>query len=346
MANIPSESTNSFGRVSDLIRDIFKENIQSLFTSTGIASNGLLAEIPIIEKYEIDQDQEDQMMTVINIILQFPDQSKKLPLIAITSIGGSQRVLSIGTQYISTEFYKAQILAPNAETWNVNDGDTLIVYTKDGVHTAEMGQFMFADATKVTCDRLVEMINVQIPSLNCANDGTGKLIVKVKKDHDFVKIGSGTLNTVLGLVSGATDTGDDHPVYGVYQLAEEVDVSLDVVAGDFTQRNQIMDLLSSYFGFYSERFDPEMATPAYTKYSWIGDTNSQENWQIIFSNRYRRRGESEVPFDGNPPRDRLYVDGFTIPITVIVYRKKQLQAISSSAIQFDTYGVSPMNQPN
>lgn len=327
---------NSFGRLADLVRDIFKIRIESLFKSETMKQAGLLKEIPIIEKYEISAEgEEGQFLTAVKVIEQFPDLSVDKPLIAVTSIGGIQKVLSLGTQYIDTEFHKPFVQGTVIQPFSLVDGDTFIVETRSGIHTAVFNSWMFQDISNVSGDRLAEMINVQIPDLSCFVTDTGYLVIRAKKAPDFVKIKNGSLNSKIGVIEGSEDNSDNYVPQGVYQIAEDMDISLDVVAYDRIQRNEVMDILADYFGFYLEKD---------IKYNWYGETDNNENWQIIFQNKYRRRGESEISLEASPPRDKLYVDGFVMPVIAIGYIKRNLVKISE--LETDIYGVLEINKPN
>lgn len=303
-----------FGRLSDFMRSVAVGKIQSYFESVFVRQ--VLSEVPVIEKYEVtEQADGDKFVSSVHIQRYFSNLFEKLPLIAVTTVGGSARVQTIGGMLAgdridsSEVFNQFGVLAP----YSLADGDDLIIEIEDVTYTLQFRDSMFADINAITMREMQDVVKMLIQNVLLYDGGAGYLYMT-----DFygrpIDIVGGSVVPKLVLHSGPSDRVRNQG----YSVAEEMSLVIDVVTADRNQRTELADVLCTLFGFYL--FDKELG-------QWVYPSNA-----AIFQKDFSRKGESEMALEGAPV-DKLYFDSVTITATVFgsVQRVSSVDSLTISS---------------
>lgn len=297
-----------FGRIHDVTRNMFLDKITAYFQTPSVVQR--LKEIPTIEKYEINQHSPDNFITAENIVMYFPDLFERLPLIAVSSVGGAQRPMSLGfpTQYQHNHYWVLPSTDPGPFT--LVEGDDLQLQIGDKVYEILFLQHAFADWENISLDELTAYIE-QILSFIKVQDLTSSWGIYDFYARDLYVVG-GTAATKLGFTPGQGP--DLTKSFEFLSLAEDLEVLVDVMTSDRNQRLEVMDIISSLLGMYV--YDEDLGQWCFPLIA-----NNPSGGQIIFSGAYSRRGESEVVPE-NAPYSKVYMDSVSIPVTTILYLQR------------------------
>jgi len=330
----PSGDTFRFGQMVETVKSVFVIELQKFFGSWQY-----LSEIPNIEKFHFDdpRDREDdgQLLTWTHIIMQYPDIGQRLPLIAVTTASGTQRKMSFGTQYVGTYWKIPVIKTGTYEPFALEDKMTLNYSTTAGVASIIFLTTDFPNINSVTAQELAERINYSAPLLQASvfettvNDQTrrGVMLQSMKPPAapDYIEISaSGDLNVVLGIVAGTKDDTTILPPIKRYQYCMDMNIGLDIGAESETLRKELVDLLMVFMQFYMQDRNFEFHGAANMP-DGNGDIYPQP-FQIIMSNAQSKSGESEVPRPDGDGSQKIYVDRYTIPVTMLQFLDRPLGA--------------------
>lgn len=297
-----------FERVTDFVRSTFTRKIEDFFSAQDGYLRDISSEIPNIEKYEVTEDQE-RFSSSVHIQRYFADLFEKLPLIAITSTGARQAFTQVGIQDFMDEF-SPFVISTTDQPYSLVDQDNLVVSVDGSSYNIIFDGLMFSDISNITIDDFRNIMNqllmfIRVESIN------DKLVMYDRFSRRLV-IEGGSAVTKLGFV---IDQTSESKWVKHFMISETLNVIVDVVTSDRNQRIEIMDLLSSLFGFY-----------VYDKYlgQWI-----DEKGFIFFTTNYSRSGESETVIN-NAPVDKLYFDSLSIPVRafVLVDRVEDFQELN------------------
>ena len=329
---------SGFGILSNVVIDSFVSIITARFEDA-IARKEMVGEVPTIEKYEITDTVADGSTVEVNIIQTYPDIKQKMPMIAINSMGSTQRLMGLGSQIVKVTSMKPQIVSSLYEPYSLVNGMSFICTTDSGVHKALFDTTMFKNINAALASEVAAFINLQIPSLNCFayNDNTGngnKLVITTENDTDSILIGSGTCNSAIGISSGQSDSSLNYPFQEIIAQAEDMTIVIDCVTGDKNQRKELMDILAAYFGVYIAETNV---------YQWVSDINAVMNQlddislnlpptytQIVFNKAFSRQPEGEIAIDGSE-RDKIYYQSLSVPVLARQYMVRQIPRVNYSA---------------
>lgn len=303
-------TVQGFGNLDDKIRDVFVDNIRVLFQRTTYAQE-MLKEMPNIKKYTLRDNTNvgnlQNAATSVRIIDAFPEIDKVLPLIAVTTLSGGQKIMGMGSQIVRDYMQVASLTSTNVQPFVVVSGMSFIVSIDGIVNTALFDPLFFANIGSATASEVAAAIQMQIPQLVCEDNGAGHVMLSVKddnNDHSMV-IGSGSANSILGFLQGASDSSQNYALVRDLAYTETLTSVLDVVAYSKDVRDELMDLVTSYFGFYMA----EEAMP----YEWFTEDSAAGALQIMFKT-YSKSSEAETPLEGNSPYNKIYTQTMTLNI--------------------------------
>jgi len=291
-----SDIITGFERLSDFVRSTFVSRISEFFSAQDGFLRAVVSEVPNIEKYEITENQE-RFSSSVHIQRYFADLFEKLPLIAITTTGARQAFNQVGIQEFMNEYNPVVISSLDAP-YTLADQDDLVVKINGVEYTIIFESIMFDDITDVSIKEFKDVVDQLLIFLR-SYDVEGKLALRDVYSRPLEIVG-GSAVTKLGFTSGQTPAN----TFIKYSLiSESMEAVVDIVTSDRNQRVEIMDLLSSLFGFYV--FDRYLG-------QWL-----EEEGFIFFTTNYSRRGESETFLD-NAPVEKLYFDTLSIPVRAFV----------------------------
>jgi hypothetical protein len=285
-----------FERLNDFVRNTFVTRVGEFFNAQTGFLRDVSSEIPNIEKYEVTEEQE-RFSSSVHIQRYFADLFEKLPLIAITSTGAREAFNQVGIQEFMDE-NSLRVVSSTTENYTLADEDNLLIKVDDKEYDIIFETEMFTDISDISIDEFRSVMDQLFIFLRV--EATDDKLTLYDRYGRALEIVNGTAVTKLGFTNGQVAEAKYHK-YSL--ISETMDAVIDVVTSDRNQRIEIMDLLSSLFGFY-----------VYDKY--LGQWVESEGF-VFFTTNYVRRGESETTLEGAPV-DKLYFDSMTIPVRAFV----------------------------
>jgi len=296
------QELDRFGRLNDLVKNIFVHKLKEYFSWDWIQRG--YREIPFIEKYEISTSSEERLITSVNIVMYFTDRIfEMLPLIAITTTGGRGKAWSVGFPYHYVRFKMVDIVSSLSAPYSLSKGDYFDIKIGDTLVRA----WFLDDFLNVSADDIANYL-IEGYGIRAYSNSDNKLVLSDFFDRCMIIVGGNALEK-LGFQAGQCNYVDNVLVAGM-TISEEMDVLIDVVCSDRNQRNELMDILSTLFGFYV--FDENIG-------QWITDSA-----QILFRDRYSRRGESEMALGGENI-DKLYFDSVSVPVVAFSFLDRNVE---------------------
>lgn len=340
----PEGKPFTFGRLVETVKDVFVIEIQGFFKS-----RARLAEIPNIEKFHFDdpmnaEAENDRLLTWTHIILQYPDINQRLPLIAVTTAGGTQKKMSIGNNFVGVYWKIPEIRTSVHEPFALEDGQVLNYSTIAGASSLTFSDTGFVDIHQVSAYDLAYYINIWAPDLQALmyddvevggvmRRGVAIRPLKAPASPDNLTVlASGGLNEALGIPPGTTDSSTDDPPYKRYSYAMSMNIGLDVGATTENTRKELVDLLINFLQFYVAERDS----------TFFGEANAldangdvvQQPFQIILSGEQSKTGEAEIPRPEGDQTQKIYVDRLNIPITAIEYLDRPVTGFDQGVIGY------------
>lgn len=290
-----------FGRIHDSVRTLFLTKLTEYFETTQV--NLKYTEIPIIEKYEITNRTDGDYPSTLNIINNFPDLAQKLPMIAVTSVNGMKKSLNLGFNTAATYPHETSISGTVVGPFTgLSSGDTIVFTIGSVDYTVELFSSAFTSFTSISVSDLSTYFKQVCPMVIVSETDTGELLLRSAR-HETFAVKSGTALTHLGLTAGQTP--DLTTAHQYIVQSEELSVFIDVLASDWNQRTEVMDLVRVLLGVYV--FEEDIG-------QWFSD-----NMQVIFGDGLASRGENETPAPAGAPFSKIYSDGITVPVLAIQY---------------------------
>lgn len=302
---IEPELATQFGRVGEFTRALFESKITAYFNTPEVVAK--LTEIPNIEKYEIADTVDDSFATYTQIVKYFPDIFEKLPLIAITTVGGRRRPMSVGFPTLSMKNHNPVLESSTTEPYTLAVGDDFRFSIGDKEYAIAFYAGGLPDFNNVTIDDLREYINQVFGTLR-VRETENKLALVDVYGRDIYIVG-GEAVTKLGFTAGQGPDTSKH--YEWLTLAEDMEVLVDVAVSGRNQRIELMDILTSLLGFYV--YDNDIG-------QWFAEDS--QIGQIIFKDELTRRGETEQIYEGPAPESKVYSDSLSIPVTTLLFLER------------------------
>lgn len=304
-----------FSMMAEMVRWVFKRKLEEFFSSEVVKE--VLKDSPHIEKYELGS--ESVFDTVVSIINQYPDIDAKMPLVAVTTVGGSVRGVDVGEQFFGYVYEYPRLISSLVEPYSVvgsgGEEGFLELKVDDEFYRVDFIGFLFSDVNRVSVEEMKEVIEGQLVGCRVYSDDEGHLVI-VGRRNGYLEVVGGNIVSNLGFEIGQKDDAKLKGLKLRWGVCEDLTVNIDVVAWDRTQRNELVDLISGYFGLY---------VGGLYNWNYYSDEGSGESWHIVLQ-RVSRRGESEISIEGHP-RDRLYVDGFSVSVTAFQFVDREAERV-------------------
>lgn len=348
LVQIPTSPDNldqppRFGAITELTKDAFVLELRH-FLNTSYAGMRI-GELPRVDKYAVAMDTSvDPLETAVSLIRSYPDITEDLPLIAVLATTGKNLKLGLSDKYVSMTVPSAKVVGTALGPYTLTDGMDIELTTQpDGVDTNIVTSryvfksFMFTSIGAATLDEVVYAINFQslYTTAYTAKSGVNNVLgirAGGQSGTHFpnkITITGGTALAALGLTIGQTDQnyGTGKQAYERHHMAADLTVSFEVVAESENVRTEISDLLYDFISYI-------MADRKYQLYgrTVFDDTILDETYQIILKDsEIMFSGEQEVP-RLNDPRDKLYINRISIPVTTIQYSDRVITSAAGDPV--------------
>lgn len=346
-----------FGQLVETAKDAMVRELRLYFSGLG-SSAARLAEVLTVDKYLISQQSTDPTENMLTLIRQQPDILQKLPLISVTGASGRKRHMGIGGAFVAHTQYPARVRAANASPYNLSavlgSPAPTITYTtrpdgvNDVVSTIVFASQFFPTPAAVTAQQIANAINFQALYATAravtASNGSvylelvaggpirittpdrypqqvtyGTTVDEVTPNNIEITAGTAALLTALGLTVGQQDDTAvaSHPPCNRYALSGDLSLGLDVGATSDNERTEVTDLLIHFLGLYLD-------DRGYTFYGEhvftepITGLTTERFFQIILGD-WTMTGEADIPRPDGEREDKVYVNRFTLPVTIIDY---------------------------
>jgi hypothetical protein len=336
-----------FGAITECVKDAFLLELRHFFNTA--YTQARVGELPRIDKYAVAGDvSTDPLETAVNLIRSYPDIAEDLPLIAVLATTGRNSKLCISGHHVA-------LVVPDAKVVSSIDGPFVLTYTNtpltitltsqpDGTvagqqtSTFTLPNSMFLNIAAATLDEVISAINIQALYVQAFKDVTGPVVrLGIKAGGpsgvsfpNKITLTGGTALAALGFTVGQADQNygaGKHALYRHY-MAADLGVEIEVVAESENVRTELTDLLYDFVSY-------TLADRMYTFYgrSTFDNAIADETYQIIIrDNEISFGGEQEVPRTGDP-RDKIYINRLSIPVTAIMYSDRIATDKSGAAIQ-------------
>jgi hypothetical protein len=103
-----------------------------------------------------------------------------------------------------------------------------------------------------------------------------------------------------------------------FAYAADNQVQIDIIADDENERDELTDLVYSFFAFFLEQ---QYFT--FWGRSFFDSAIPNEWYQIIMKSSARAGGETEIPREGDP-NDKIYVSSIGIDVTTVMYLDREV----------------------
>jgi|GEM_PF-3541929 len=334
-----------FSQLIETVKDAFASELKSFFTYA-ISSSSLLdtryrmSELPTIEKYAtgtsvpslIDGDLE----TVAKTMMSYADSPDKFPMIAITSVSSRERRLGIGNNFVDHVQEAPRVEGTKAGPFALLSGWTIEVETmpwglaaNTTTTTLTLSSILFSDMTAATIDDVVRAINAQALYITASATPDGYLRLScgglcAPTTPNTIAITGGTTACLaaFGLTLYQSDTylNTARPPKNRYGTMADMTVNIDVITDDLNERNEMSDLVRSFFDFWMEKRRFQLIGRSYQE----EDIDPEEWYHIIFKGDFSWSGEVNVPRLGGEVYDYIYANRGTVTVTAIDYIDRPL----------------------
>lgn len=364
------DDTPKFSQLVEAAKNTFVQELRDFFDQK--RAEGFLAEVPTIEKYAAPQvrtDQDDPYETAVNLIRAFPDIEQQLPLVAVTTASGAERKPSFTGNFVAHTQYPCRIRGtkggPYTGLFSGNVTETLSIETEDKlgnprISTWTFTRTMFADDTSITVEEMAAAINSQVlfAEANVVRDKLDtpneedvlELAVGGPKGHirpnHITVLGSSSaaMLTALGLTVGQTDNSDnpERPAMNRYMVSVELTVGFDVGAESDNVRTELTDLMLNFGTLHFDRRNWVLYGRGVFDERFV-----LEHMQIIIKSSFGMSGEADIPRPDGDQMDKIYVNRFTMPVTVNFYVDRKIQPVVPSVPTYIdvTHSAEALNVP-
>ncbi len=332
-----------YGQLEETVKDAFKQEFTQFFTLEASADDSKIVEIPTVEKYAIGDDpaSSQNLETFVNLIMSYADTPDRLPMVAITSASVREKRLGLGTNNVGIMQYSPSITGSETGTFNIQNGwrITLVTWplgveTREGsdvtqASTIEFVDGFFADPTQATIAEVVKAINIQALYYTAHASSTGALILEAggllaPGNPNYIEVtgGDSACLSALGLTLGQSDiyTNPDNPPKNRRYMSADMTINIDVISDDLNTKQELADLVYSYFTYYLERRYFQLLGRSYFERG----LDPEEWFHIILNGQFSWSGEVSIPRPGQEGYDRIYSARGSLPVTIIDYLDKRL----------------------
>jgi hypothetical protein len=346
-----------FSQLTETAKDAFQEELTTFFNLQGTYFQNRKLEIPTIQKFELGFNPgASATETVARILLQHPDILEKLPLVAITTAAAQNLNLSIGTQYVDATQLPARVKSTvtTGGPFSLVDGDRIAFQTtpngKPQISTVLFKSQLFQDITNAQLIEVIAAANVQMlyatakstsystPTPLLRFDAIGVLAKTYPNSITVLGPPYSTVNalTVLGFTPGQTSNSASLGPSNRYQIAANMTIGIDLGTESENERRELTDLVNYFFTLEVDKrrktflgrsiFDDEFQQIPYP--GLPPPAGLQENYQITLLDKHSWSGEAELPRQSGSgeQQDLIYINRLNVPITIIDYVDRLLQA--------------------
>jgi hypothetical protein len=340
-------------------KNIFVAELRAFFDERRVA--GDLVEMPTIQKYTAllaagRDGKFDPYETAVHLIRSFPDLEQALPLVAVTTAPGQDKRVGLGNSFVAHTQIPCRVrgskVSPFTGLFPAGATEILRLETEDPAGEPIVSELtftrgMFADYTAVTLDELVRAVNAQalyvrgkkvsVPATPGQKDVL-EIHVGGPKGHirpNHVTVLAGTTQALLdatGLAIGQTDNSDnpDRPVMNRHGRFTEISVAFDVGADDDNARTELSDLVAHFLSVHLEK-------RAYTLYGRgvFDERYPLEHVQIVLKGPMSISGESDVPRPEGDSLSKIYVNRFSMPVSIRSYVDRRITPRIPSVLSID-----------
>jgi hypothetical protein len=336
----PYDSTDPprFGQLSETAKDAFKKELEKFFDYKSTDSEAKLTEIPNIEKFAIGEEEGEQSLeTVVRMLMAYGDKPNQFPMIVITSTSGREKVLGIGSNFVSTVQYPPRVEGTTSGTISLTDGWTIEITTwplgteeSATASTITFSSVLFSDISSVTISDIVRAINVQALYYTAEETSSGTLRLKTggvcaQATPNYIEVtgGDAACLTALGFTIGQSDTylNTQRPPMNRYYDANDMTINVDIVTDDINTRTELADLVRQFFTYYVEK----------RRFQFYGESYFEEGldpeqwYHIILERKFAWSAELNTPRPGGEQYDYIYAKRGTVPFAIIDYINKRLE---------------------
>jgi len=335
-----------FGQLEELAKDVFKQELTQFFKygTDGLAK---LKELPNVEKYAIGTETgADNLETFVNLIMSYADTPDRFPMVALTSASVREKRMGLGSNFVTSVQYAPSISGTVSGPFNLVSGWQMILETwPRGVETIsqpfdddldvtqastiEFADVFFADPTAATLTEVVTAINnmALYYTASANSDGTlrlnaGGTLAPTSPNYIEITGGDAECLAALGFTVGQSDTYTNpaNPPRNRYGMSADLVVNIDVISDDLNTKQELADLVLSFFTYYMEKRSFQFFGRSYFERG----LDPEEWFHISFGGQFSWSGETSTSRPGQEGYDRIYSARGSMPITVIDYIDKQV----------------------
>lgn len=326
-----------FGQVLETTKDAFVSGLRKFFDDQQVP--GRLSELPTVEKYMAGFEAGlDPFATTVEIVQEFPDILERLPHISVTTSGGRNRRMTLGTPYLATVQYPPRVEGSEAGPFDLSGGPYTLRYRTQPARRGtwvesevEFRQSRFTDWTQATAADIARVINERALYANAFVTNEGYVAIQcggasggdVRPNViEILGTSDAALLPLLGFTAGQTDNSFNtarRPRHR-YHLASEVTVNIDVLTTDVNTRREITDLIYGWAVFWKERdfFELEGRT-------WRDeDVNTPEEWYHIVFHQEVNVGAFQQTDRLQDNKDKVHIQRVTVPVTTFQYIDREV----------------------
>lgn len=359
IASEPYDATDPprFGQLTETAKDTFMKELKNFFTYEVSDGATKLTEIPNIEKYYITVDgTSPSLETTVNLIQSYGDTPDKFPQVALTSASVREKPIGIGSNFVDHVQYAPSIEGDVAGPFVLVDEETITLETwpkgypgDDNEYVQEstitLNSLFISDFGAVTIAELVKTINAQALYYRAYETDDGYLGLKcggvcAPTTPNYIEItdGDAAFLAAVGLSIGDSDTytNTDNPPRNKYGTAAEMVINIDCVSDDMTTRQELQDLVYTFFTYYMEKRRFQFLGGSY-----FSKNHTPEEWfHIIFKKEFNWSAEFVKQRQETEGYDKIYAIRGSVPIIIYDYIDKRLTTAPVFLDQVTFTGVS------
>lgn len=349
-----------FSQLVETAKDVFVRELRE-FLSQPPANAVRFSEPLNIEKYAFPEPNSavDPYETLLSIIRVVPDYLQKLPLIAVTQAGGSQRPIGLGGAFVDHVQLPPRLRSSNAGTydlsalWGLASPPQLVVSTQpngvdDVTSTLLLPRPYFPTPAAVTARQIADVISrqalyMQARSVDVSGSNYLELVAggPIKMTHPSSVGGSrahhsGTepetpsrieilagstadLLTALGFTVSQSDDSDNAARPPANRYATSANFTVGLDVGA-TSDNERTEITDLLLYFLNIYLNDKRFT-FYGQHVFEDPAAgaTTERYFQIILNSWNMVAETDIPRPGAEGEDKIYATRFNIPIIVYDY---------------------------
>jgi len=350
---LDTDDQHKFGQLSEITKDVFKKELIDFFDYTTSDAAYKLVEVPNIQKFALGAGSgENDLETVVNILMAYADWPDQFPMVAITSANLREHRMGLGSSFVAHVQEPPRIEGTETGPFNLTDGWTLEVTTwplgtvaSATTSTITFSSTLFSDMTSISITELVNAIKFQALYYTPEATPTGTLRLKTggpcaQSSPNYIEVTGGDTAclTALGFTLGDSDiyTNTERPPKNRYALAGDLTINIDVVSDDINTRGELTDLVYQFFGYYMEKRNFEFIGRSFQEEGLDFD----EFYHIILNGQFAWSSEMNTVRPGGEQKDYIYAQRGSVAVSTIDFIDKDLVAspvfLENSNVRRDT----------